>query len=66
MSKEKNKDKEENTSSEEKFNPDKEQIEININPFGEIISNFSIDDLNEFLDKNVEDKKLKGEIKRKK
>ena len=33
-------------------------FEININEFGEIVSNFNIDKINDFLDENVEDKKL--------
>ncbi len=33
---------------------------IRINEFGEIITNFEIDKLNEFLDENIEDKKLRG------
>lgn len=32
---------------------------MDINSFGEISSSFSIDKINEFLNKNVEDKKLK-------
>lgn len=32
---------------------------IKINEFGEIISNLEIDKLNEFLDENVDDKKLR-------
>lgn len=34
-------------------------FEIRINEFGEIISNFEVDRINEFLDENVEDKKLR-------
>jgi hypothetical protein len=34
-------------------------FDIKINEFGEIKTNFSIDKLNDFLDDNVEDKKLK-------
>ena len=34
-------------------------FDIKINEFGEITSNMEIDQLNEFLDENVEDKKLK-------
>ncbi|MDX5348010.1 MAG: hypothetical protein LPJ89_02720 [Hymenobacteraceae bacterium] len=37
---------------------DLEGFEIKINERGEIISNTSIDKLNEFLNKNVQDKKL--------
>ncbi|WP_026462294.1 hypothetical protein [Adhaeribacter aquaticus] len=35
-----------------------EGFEIKINPLGEISSNFDIDQINKFLDKNVYDKKL--------
>lgn len=31
---------------------------IKINEFGEIISSFEVDELNEFLNENLEDKKL--------
>lgn len=34
-------------------------FDIKVNEFGEIQGNFNIDQLNEFLNKNVEDKKLK-------
>lgn len=34
-------------------------LELKVDSFGEISSNMSIDKLNEFLNKNVEDKKLK-------
>lgn len=33
-------------------------LEISVNQFGEIKSNMDIEKVNEFLDKNVEDKKL--------
>lgn len=35
-------------------------FDIKINAFGEMQTNFEVDDLNEFLDENVEDKKLKS------
>lgn len=34
-------------------------FEVSINQFGELNSNMNIDKINEFLNKNVEDKKLK-------
>ena len=34
-------------------------FDIKINEFGEIVSNFPVDKLNDFLNENVEDKKLK-------
>jgi len=42
-----------------KVNPELDGFEVSINPFGEIKSNFEIDRLNEFLDQNVDDKKLR-------
>ncbi len=36
-----------------------QNFDIKINEFGEIITSYSIDKVNQFLDKNVEDKKLK-------
>jgi hypothetical protein len=43
---------------------DLEGFEIKINPLGEITSNYDIDQINKFLDKNVYDKKLvnKGSV----
>lgn len=36
-------------------------FDIKINPFGELESNFAVDRLNHFLNKTVDDKKLRGE-----
>lgn len=36
-----------------------EGFDITINEFGEIVTNFDVDKLNDFLDENVEDKKLR-------
>lgn len=42
-------------------------FDIKINENGEVESNLSIDELNKFLDKNVEDKKFKDiDVKRRK
>ena len=41
-----------------KVHKELEGFSIQINPFGEIISSINIDKINEFLDDNVEDKKL--------
>lgn len=41
-----------------KVNPDLEGFDIKIDTFGEIKSNYNIEKINRFLDKNVEDKKL--------
>lgn len=39
---------------------DLEGFDIKINAFGEIVSSKRVDELNEFLDENVTDKKLSG------
>lgn len=36
-----------------------QDFDIHINQFGEIISNYNVDKINEFLNEHVEDKKLK-------
>lgn len=48
-----------------KVHKDLEGFDIKINAFGEILSTLDIDVINAFLDKNVSDKKLKGNNKRK-
>jgi len=50
--------KKKKTEKKPKVNPDLEGFDIEIDSFGEIRSNFNIDKINEFLNKNVEDKKL--------
>jgi len=42
-----------------KVNQELEGFDLKVDSFGEIQSSFSIDKINEFLNKNVEDKKLK-------
>ena len=42
-----------------KVHKELEGFKMSINSFGEISSSFSIDKINEFLNKNVEDKKLR-------
>ena len=37
---------------------DLEGFDIRINEFGEIITNYDVDNLNDFLNENLEDKKL--------
>lgn len=41
-----------------KVHEELEGFNIKINSFGEVVSNIEIDKINEFLDENVEDKKL--------
>lgn len=42
-----------------KIHKDLRGFDIKINEFGEIVSSYSVEKLNDFLDENVEDKKLK-------
>lgn len=53
--KEKKKDKPE---SKAKVHQDLSGFEVSINEFGEIRGNMNIEKINEFLNKNVDDKKL--------
>ncbi|WMJ75459.1 hypothetical protein RCC89_20190 [Cytophagaceae bacterium ABcell3] len=45
-----------------KVNPDLNGFSIQVNTFGEIVSSYNLDEINKFLDKNVDDKKLKNRI----
>jgi len=45
-------------SKKPKVNPELDGFEMEIDSFGEIKTSFDIDKLNDFLNKNVEDKKL--------
>ncbi|MFC2124937.1 hypothetical protein ACFLU5_09015 [Bacteroidota bacterium] len=40
------------------INPELDGFDIKINPFGEIQSNYDIETINNFLNKNLRDKKL--------
>lgn len=42
-----------------KVDPELEGFDIKINSFGEITSTYNIDKINEFLNKKVDDKKLR-------
>ena len=55
----KKKKKESNKDQKPKVNPELEGFDIKIDRFGEIKSNLSIDAINTFLNKNVDDKKLR-------
>lgn len=57
MSKKKNEEEKEEQPGVHK---DLKGFDIKINEFGEISTNLDVEKLNQFLDKNVEDKKLKG------
>ncbi len=52
--------KKKNDKDKPDINPELEGFEIEINEFGEIKSSMDVDKVNEFLNRNVEDKKLKG------
>jgi len=57
----KKKDSSKKTEGEKpKVNKELKGFDISVNSFGEINSTFDLDKLNQFLDQNVEDKKLKN------
>lgn len=56
MAKDKHNKEEENKKP--RVHKDLEGLDIRINSFGEVVSNFDMDRINDFLNKNVEDKKL--------
>ncbi|MCS6821577.1 MAG: hypothetical protein NZ551_06885 [Microscillaceae bacterium] len=43
-----------------RVNPELQGFDIYVNSFGEIVSNYDIDQINAFLNRNVKDKKLKN------
>ena len=57
MSKKDNK-KKDKTEPKAKVHQDLSGFEVSINEFGEIRGNMNIEKINEFLNKNVDDKKL--------
>ena len=50
--------KKKSSDKKARVHKDLEGFEIKVNPLGEITSNYDIDQINKFLDKNVYDKKL--------
>ena len=60
VSKKASKDKEE-AQGKPQMNPELEGFEISINEFGQISSTYDLDKVYEFLNRNVEDKKLKNQ-----
>ncbi|HSZ72692.1 MAG TPA: hypothetical protein VK750_08440 [Cytophagaceae bacterium] len=42
-----------------KINPELDGLSVNINSLGEVVTSYDIDKLNEFLNENVDDKKLR-------
>ncbi|MTI38809.1 hypothetical protein [Fulvivirga lutimaris] len=53
-----NSKKDEKKKEKPTVNPELDGFNIEIDSFGELRTSFSIDKINEFLNKNVEDKKL--------
>ncbi len=51
--------KKSNQNETPRVNPELEGFDIRIDSFGEIKTNFNIDKINEFLNRNVDDKKLR-------
>ena len=52
--------KKENKEEKAKVHDELEGFDISINTFGEIKSNLSIDEINKFLNREVDDKKLRN------
>ena len=50
--------KSKNTQPEKNNNENLKGFDIKVNEFGEIVTSHKIDQINEFLDENVKDKKL--------
>lgn len=48
-----------NAKSKAKINPDLDGLSVNINSLGEVVTSYDIDKLNQFLNENVDDKKLR-------
>ena len=57
----KNKD---SKSNKPRVNPELKGFDITIDALGEIKGNYDIDKINEFLDRNVDDKKLRDQNNR--
>ncbi len=47
-----------------RVNPELDGFKVGVDPFGEVNSNFDIDRINQFLDKSVDDKKLRSKPER--
>lgn len=60
MAKKKKEEKDKEQDESPKVHKDLEGFKIKINEFGEITTSYDVEKLNEFLNENVEDKKLKN------
>lgn len=54
------KKKQDDKKTTPKVHEDLKGLEIKVNALGEVVTNYDIDKINDFLNKNVEDKKFKG------
>ncbi len=54
--------KSKNNKPDKKNSENLKGFDIKVNEFGEIITSHKIDQINEFLDENVKDKKLEQEL----
>ncbi|MDJ1467441.1 hypothetical protein QNI19_34080 [Cytophagaceae bacterium DM2B3-1] len=52
--------KKENSENKPKVHPELDGLELTVNTFGEITANYDIDKINEFLNRKVDDKKLRN------
>jgi len=59
MAKKINKTEEESGKEKPRVHKELDGFDIQINTFGEIVTSFEIDKINEFLNKTVDDKKLR-------
>ncbi|MEL6533938.1 MAG: hypothetical protein AAFQ98_00935 [Bacteroidota bacterium] len=59
MAKKKNDKAQNEEEKKPKVNPELEGFDIEIDSFGEIKTNFDVDKINAFLNRNVDDKKLR-------
>ncbi|WP_247237255.1 hypothetical protein [Telluribacter sp. SYSU D00476] len=59
MAKKKQNDPDKNENEKPRVHKDLEGFDIQINTFGEINTSYDMDKINEFLNKNVDDKKLR-------
>ncbi len=48
-------------TSKPKVHSELKNMDIRVNEMGEIVKEYNIEDINEFLDKNVKDKKLNND-----
>lgn len=56
--------KKKNKKDEAQVDPELKGLEIRVNEFGEIVTNLSVDRLNDFLDRKVVDRKLKEKMEK--